>query len=452
MENVATIGWQPTAELRSLLAPSEVKFESSTIAKLLTDAQFSVAVIQFQKNTSELLNFFSELYKKTPRPAVVLLAHASDLEKVISTLCPNSFELLVSSSPKEQYVASIKKAIQLYHAYYKPLEAHESAFEGLVSTSTAMRAIYRTIEKVAAFSTTVLIQGESGTGKELVARAIHRRSARSAKPFIAVNCGAIPENLLESEFFGHRRGSFTDASRDKKGLFEEAQGGTILLDEIGELPLHLQVKLLRALQEQVIRPIGSSESIPIDVRIIAATLRNLEADVEEGRFRDDLYYRLNVVPIPVPALRERPEDIEVLIQHFLIKHRAKLGLGVYSIADDARTLLHSYAWPGNIRELENTIERAMILSAGEQITSDALPLHIRERYEGVAQREASFQADPLSNLSIKIHSRQLETQLIQKALAQTGGNRTQAAKLLEISHRTLLYKLKEYGLNEDAGE
>jgi two-component system response regulator AtoC len=234
----------------------------------------------------------------------------------------------------------------------------------------------------------------------------------------------------------------------KKGLFEEADGGTILLDEIGELPVHLQVKLLRVLQEQVIRPIGSAESISVDVRVLAATLRNLELDVEEGKFRDDLYYRLNVIPLTVPSLRERPEDIAVLTQHFLLKHRAKLGLPVYSLSDDALTLLIQYPWPGNIRELENTLERAMILCDGATIVASNLPERIRNFASDVQPSNSLIDSDP-DNISIKSQTRHLEISLIKKALEQTSGNRTHAAKLLEISHRTLLYKLKEYGLADD---
>jgi two-component system response regulator AtoC len=308
-----------------------------------------------------------------------------------------------------------------------------------------MLEIFETIKKISDYRTTVLLYGESGTGKELIARAIHHSSIRKNKRFVAINCGAIPENLLESELFGHKRGAFTDATRDKKGLLEEADGGTILLDEIGELPVHLQVKLLRVLQENEIRPVGDTRSIPIDVRVIAATLRNLENDVIDGRFRDDLYYRLNVITLKIPPLRERKEDIPLLVNYFIKKNQEKLGLSVYGATKDAIAALIEHDWPGNIRELENCIERSMILTEGEEISVASLPKIVR----GAADSTPSPQLLPDDELSIKQHTKVLEEALIRKALEKTKGNRTHAAKLLEISHRTLLYKLKEYELSGD---
>ena len=242
-----------------------------------------------------------------------------------------------------------------------------------------MKSVFDTVKRLASFNTTVLVVGESGTGKELLARAIHHNSPRRGKSFIAINCGAIPEALMESELFGHKKGSFTDATRDKKGLFEEADGGTIFLDEIGEMPLHLQVKLLRALQEQQIRRVGDEEAIDIDVRVVAATLRDLEKDVKEGRFRDDLYYRLNVVNIELPALRERPEDIPILIDHFLKKLNKRLGIEIKDVDPNAMKALMNYRWRGNVRELENCIERSMVLTDSGKIDLDSLPDTILEQ-------------------------------------------------------------------------
>jgi len=249
---------------------------------------------------------------------------------------------------------------------------------------------------------------------------------------------------METELFGHKKGAFTDASRDKKGLFEEAHGGTILLDEIGEMSSHLQVKLLRALQEQKIRPVGDERLIDIDVRIIAATLRDLEEDVRQGRFRDDLYYRLNVVSLHIPSLNERPEDIPVLVEHFMKKHSKQLGISLKKICPDALKCLLQYKWRGNVRELENCIERALVLSESSSIDLDSLPDHI-SKIAGEHDLDEALSDD---NLSIKQHNRALEIKLIKKALKQTDGNRTHAAKILEISHRALLYKLKEYGLSK----
>jgi two-component system response regulator AtoC len=318
------------------------------------------------------------------------------------------------------------------------------SFKKIIAQSRSFTAIFDTIRRLAQFSTTVMITGESGTGKELVARAIHESSTRRTRPFIAINCGAIPETLIESELFGHKKGAFTDASRDKKGLFEEASGGTLFLDEIGELPLHLQVKLLRAIQEQQIRRVGDEQMIPIDVRIISATLRDLDEDAKAGRFREDLLYRLNVVSIHIPPLRDRPEDISILVEHFLEKHAKRLGLPVKSVPADVMQLLLKYEWRGNARELENCIERALVLSVGDAIEIDSLPAHILS-----AEKKLATNGDPSTNdanLSIKQRTRDLEIQLITRALEKTNGNRTHAAKILEISHRALLYKLKEYGL------
>lgn len=321
----------------------------------------------------------------------------------------------------------------------------QSTFNNIIGDSASLQHIFEVIGKIANYKTTVLISGESGTGKELIAHAIHNNSNRAAKRFVAINCGAIPENLLESELFGHKKGAFTDASRDKKGLFEEADGGTLFLDEVGELPLHLQVKLLRVLQENSLRPVGDTRLVPIDVRIIAATLRDLEQDVTSGRFREDLYYRLNVINIKVPALRQRKEDLPLLVYHFIEKHRERLHVPVRGISRDAIDQLTEYNWPGNIRELENCIERAMIMTEGEVITPESLPKAIYSNPP--PQPVPTFNLSDTS-LSIKEHSRHIEIELIRRALEKTKGNRTRAAKLLEISHRALLYKLKDYNLGD----
>lgn len=321
------------------------------------------------------------------------------------------------------------------------------SFKNIVAQSESFKEIFETIKRLSPFNTTVMITGESGTGKELLARAIHESSPRRGKPFIAINCGAIPETLMESELFGHKKGAFTDASRDKKGLFEEANGGTLFLDEVGELPLHLQVKLLRALQEQVIRRVGDEQNIAIDIRLVSATLRNLESDAREGRFREDLLYRLNVVSIHLPPLRERVEDIALLVEHFLQKHSKRLSVPFKRVSPEVMKILLEYEWRGNARELENCMERALVLSQGEDISLEALPEAITRRHTKRAQSAAPASTENSDNLSIKQRTASLEIDLIQRALHKTGGNRTHAAKILEISHRALLYKLKEYGLS-----
>jgi len=314
----------------------------------------------------------------------------------------------------------------------------DNQFESILAKSKEMLEIFRTISKIADFKTTVLVTGESGTGKELVARAIHTRSSRKGQPFVAINCGAIPENLLESELFGHRKGAFTDASSDRRGLFEEATGGTLFLDEIGELPLNLQVKLLRVVQEETIRRLGDTKDVKVDVRIIAATHRDLTADVKAGRFREDLFYRIHVLSIHIPPLRERREDVNLLIDHFVTRNNARLGTNMRGLSPEVRRLLLEYAWPGNVRELENTIERAMVLAESDIMQEGDLPERIRDALDPVQMQLAS------GELSVKKTTAAIEQILIRRALQKTKGNRTRAAELLEISHRALLYKIKDY--------
>jgi two-component system response regulator AtoC len=312
-------------------------------------------------------------------------------------------------------------------------------FEEVVGSSTAMREVLDLAARVAPYPSTVLVTGESGTGKEAVARSVHRASPRREGPFVAVNCGAIPENLLESELFGHEKGAFTGADRARDGLFAEANGGTLFLDEIGELPLPLQVKLLRVLQERRVRRVGGGAEHPVDVRVLAATARDLGEEVQGGRFRDDLYYRVNVVQIHLPPLRARPEDVPLLADHFLRRHAARLGIAYRELPAELVPVLAAYAWPGNVRELENVIERALVLSGGE-IREDHLPPHVRSGAH-------PFHLPPDdADLSVKRRLPALERELIARALARTQGNRTRAAELLDLSVRALSYKIQDYGL------
>jgi two-component system response regulator AtoC len=308
----------------------------------------------------------------------------------------------------------------------------------LIGDSDAMSKLRATIRQVAPTRATVLVLGESGTGKELVARAIHDSSPRRDHRFVAINCAAIPGPLLESELFGHVRGAFTDAVRDKPGLFEDADGGTLFLDEVGELPVALQAKLLRALQDSEIRRVGDTTAIKVDVRLVAATLRELADDVAAGRFREDLYYRLNVLSVRIPPLRDRAEDIPQLARFFARRHgeRHRRPAALSDVAIDA---LRRQPWPGNVRELENVVERALVLADGPAIDVDFLAsvMTVRPAATNGAHDE----------LSIKKATRTLEEDLIRRALGVTQGNRTNAAKLLEISHRALLYKMKEYGIS-----
>jgi two-component system response regulator AtoC len=313
---------------------------------------------------------------------------------------------------------------------------------GLVAESQAMKDVLRVVQKVSAAPTTVLIQGESGTGKEVVARAIHDLSARADRPFVAVNCGAIPEALIESELFGHAKGAFTDARQAKRGLFEEADTGTILLDEVGELPLSVQPTLLRVLQQGEVRRVGDARTAKVEVRVIAATNRDLSEMVAKGRFREDLFYRLAVVMVKLPPLRERPEDLLPLAERFLERHAARLGEAPRKLSPEALEALVRHRYPGNIRELENAIERALILSEGITISADALPDAMR----GVNPLPSPPPPLDPSDLSVKRAQRALEADLIRRALDRTAGNRSKAAELLELSPRALLYKIREYGL------
>ena len=322
----------------------------------------------------------------------------------------------------------------------------EDTFEGMIGRSRVMREVFDRIGKVAKSDSTVLIMGPSGTGKELVAAAIHKLSSRATKNRISVNCGAIPSELLESELFGHMKGAFTGAISDRKGRFELAQGGTIFLDEIGDMPTLLQVKLLRVLQERVIEPVGSTETLPIDVRVIAATHRDLEKAVAEGKFREDLFYRLNVIPIRVPALKERREDIPLLISHFLDRFVSADRSNEISFAPLTMDLLMGYDWPGNVRELENTIERLVILRGGNEILPEDLPAKIFRSNPLATQTYKTLFELPEIGVDLKQILSDIEDSLIMQAMNRTGGNKNQASKLLALNRTTLIEKMKKKNL------
>jgi len=374
-------------------------------------------------------------------PPVIAVVRPRDVTAAMALLAAGADDVV--TEPLDE----LALALALRHVAVVPRRAVTAAAPALVGGGEVMQRLRETIGRVAGTRSTVLILGESGTGKELVARAIHDASPRIGRRFVAVNCAAIPAALLESELFGHRRGAFTDAVRDKAGLFEDADGGTLLLDEIGELPLALQAKLLRALQEGEIRRVGDTSSIKVDVRLIAATLRDLADDVRDGRFRADLYYRLNVLPVVIPPLRERTEDIPQLARFFAQRHAARHQLGAVELSDTAIEALVRQPWPGNVRELENVIERAVVLA--DRPTLGHGPHVIDATYLGTVMtvRAPAAVAASADELSIKKATRVLEQELITRALGVTQGNRTNAAKLLEISHRALLYKMKEYGIS-----
>lgn len=321
----------------------------------------------------------------------------------------------------------------------------EYSFENLIGNSEPMHNIFSLIKRVSQTPTNILVTGESGTGKEMIAKAIHYNGLLKEKPFITVNCGAIPESLMESEMFGHKKGSFTGAIVDKTGLFEAANGGTLFLDEIGELPLSIQVKLLRAIQERIIRRVGAVEDTSIDVRIIAATNRDLSEMVDQKTFRQDLYYRLNVINIESPSLRERKDDIPILIQHFIKKYNHKLGKSVQSISKEALDVLMSYNYPGNIRELENLIERTIALEAGAAILPESLPPMINS---GNQKRLVSSKDIEVTSDGIELDKiiGQIEKELLVKAIHVSNGVKKRAARLLNISFRSMRYRVEKYNL------
>jgi two-component system response regulator AtoC len=395
------------------------------------------------------LNFLNEAKKAGVDSTIIMMSAYGTVDMAIEAIKLGAYDYISKPFKPDEVILTLKKAeererLRRENELLRKEVKKEYSFENIISKNKQMQKIFEVITKVAQYKSTILITGESGTGKELVARALHYNTDRAQNPFVAVNCGAIPENLLESELFGHAKGAFTDAIRTKKGLFEEADGGTLFLDEIGELPPQLQVKLLRVLQEGEIRRIGESKSIQVDVRIVAATVKDLVKEVNEGRFRDDLFYRINVLPIHIPPLRERNEDIPLLTAHFIRKYSEAMSKNVVGIDSRALEALMDYKWYGNVRELENTIERAIVLADRENIEIENLPLEIQNFREEIP-------LEPLAEeeYSIKKSSRFLEMNLIKKALKKTKGNHTHASKLLEISHRALLYKIKEYGIVEE---
>ncbi len=391
-----------------------------------------------------------EVQSRHPGLTVIVMSAYGSHEAAIEAMKAGAYDFLSKPFTPDEVALVLRKAEERERlaAENRRLRTELAAgyhADDIVGSSEAMRAVLQQIRKVGAQKTTVLLEGESGTGKELVARALHELSPRSSLPFVAVNCGAIPAELIESELFGHVRGAFTDAHRDKRGLAAEADGGTLLLDEIGELPQQVQVKLLRFLQEEEIRPVGDIRARRVDVRVVAATGRDLSRAVAAGQFREDLYWRLNVVAVRLPPLRERPEDIPLLAEHFLARYRRlRPELVGLSFSSEALDALEAHRWPGNVRELEHAVERAVVLTDGPSIGEDDLPDAVRTAGSALWKTPAQGSDD----LSVKRAIRALEERLIRSALERTAGNRTRAAELLELSYRALLYKIKDYGLGD----
>ncbi len=390
---------------------------------------------------------FLERYREANGTAMVIVMTAyGGMEMAIQAMKKGAYDYIQKPFGPDQLVLTLKKAEERETLRREVTRLREEVgidrrYREIVAKSPAMTKALEVAAKVAKHPSPVLITGESGTGKELVARLIHDESDRARGPFIPVNCGAIPENLLESELFGYTKGAFTGADRDKPGLFEAASGGTLLLDEIGDMPVTLQVKLLRVLQESEIRRLGDTRARTVDVRLVAATNKDLDEEVRMGDFRRDLFYRIAVVPIHLVPLRQRRDEIPLLVTHFIEQYNRKLKLDIRGIESDAMRILLEYPWPGNVRELENTIERALVLSDGPKIKAEDLPGNITNPIVALDSPEL-----PDDELSVKKHSAILERRLIKQALERTGGNKTRAADLLELSSRALLYKIREYGL------
>ena len=381
----------------------------------------------------------------SPQTVVLVITAFASTETAVEAMKLGAYDYITKPFKMDEVKLTIanaleRKRLQDENQALKRQLRRERGFENFVGRNPQMLDIFDTIRKTADSLSTVLITGESGTGKELVARALHEESSRRSGPFVSVNCGAIPETLMESEFFGHLKGAFTGAVASTTGLFSAASGGTLFLDEITEVPHSVQVKLLRAIQEREVRRVGDTRDVKVDVRLVAASNRDVAKAVAGGMLREDLFYRLNVIPIHIPPLRERPEDIPLLVAHFIKKIAAELGKSVRGVTPEALAILEGYHWPGNIRELENVIERALVLGGGETLDTDALPADLR-RPRDVQDVPVEI---PESGLDLQATLDQIEQRYIQMALARTGGVQTRAAELLRVSFRQLRYKLQKY--------
>ena len=388
-----------------------------------------------------------------PDTQVLMMTAYATADTAIEAMKKGAFDYIQKPFKVDEIQVVIEKALTqrrlLEENRQLRAEVHRRySFHNIIGRSERMQAVFDLVQRVADTRTSILVTGESGTGKELIAKAIHHNSRRKDAPLITVNCGAIPENLMESEFFGHVKGAFTGAHANKSGMFAAADKGSIFLDEIGELPMHLQVKLLRVLQERKIRPIGSTEEVAIDVRVIAATNLDLEEAIREGRFREDLYYRLNVIRIEIPALRHRRDDVPLFARAFLRRFTEDMEKQIEDFQPEAMERLMAYSYPGNVRELENIIERAVTLENTQWIQADSLPHWVASPEQGLGELSGTIQI-PDGGMDLEALMAQMETQLLKDALNRTGGNRTEAAKLLGITFRSIRYKLDKFGIAGD---
>ena len=396
---------------------------------------FDLVLTDYKMTGMDGLVLLSELLKLDPSIIVVMMTAHGSVDSVKEALRGGAFDYLEKPIDRDQLLKVVQNALGRLNRID----------DEIIGQSEEMERVKKMILKVAGSSSTVMIRGDSGVGKERVARAIHKASPRANEVFQAVNCAAINENLIESELFGHEKGSFTGAHTQKKGQFETADQGTLFLDEIGDLNIGMQAKILRALQEREIMRVGGTRPIKVDVRVIAATNRDLEAMVKDGRFREDLYYRLNIIPIVIPPLRNRRDDIPTLVDFFIAKHSANSHRQITGLTPGARKLIMSYSWPGNVRQLESAIERAILLCEGSEIEVEDLPVEIRQ--EGTSAAAFNFKLPPEG-----ISFDEVERSLITQAMEQTNWNITRAAKLLGLSFRTLQYRLEKFGIKKASKE
>ncbi len=422
----------------------ELASDGEKACELLDKNVYDLILSDIRMPKLDGLSLLKRVKEQGADTSVIMMTAFSTTEQAVDAMKQGAYDYLTKPFKNDEIRLVIRNALQhrqlrKENTRLRQVLDRRYGFDQLIGKSSVMQQLYRLIEKVSASSVNVLVTGESGTGKELVARSIHFNSSRSEQPFVAVNCGAIPENLLESELFGHEKGAFTGAVNTKQGLFETAEGGTLFLDEVGELPQPMQVKLLRVLQEKQIRRVGGTVDMDTDVRIVAATNRSLEDAVKSGAFRNDLYYRLNVIHLHLPTLKERIEDIPLLVQSFC----ENLAPGRHvTLSSELMQNLLDYSWPGNVRELENVIERCLILEEGDVLTAAALPPQFGETF---SRQHLAFQL-PEDGLNLEAYMESIEREILQQALDRCQGVRKRAAELLQVSFRSLRYRLDKLGL------